>query len=63
MLIMNELEATSKPNLPKKEKKAIQKLKKDKQLVIKPADKNLRTVILNAADYVTKCFHLSSDTL
>ena len=63
MLIMNELEATSKPNLSKQEKKAIQKLKKDKQLVIKPADKNLGTVILNAADYVTECSHPSSDTL
>ena len=63
MLIINKLEATSKPNLSKKEEKAIQKLRKNKQLVIKPADKNLGTVILNATDYVTQCLsHLSSDT-
>lgn len=50
-------------NLSKQEKKSLRRLKKMKNIVFKPADKNLGVVVLNAKDYLEECLvHLSSAT-
>lgn len=51
-----------KRNISTKELKALEELR-NPVITIKPADKNLGTVILNSADYVEQCLlHLVTDT-
>ena len=51
-----------KRNISTKEQKALKELR-NPVITIKPADKNLGTVILNSADYVEQCLlHLVTDT-
>ena len=55
-------ERLNKANISKKDLAAIKDLKR-KNLVIKPADKNLGIAILNSEDYVRQCLlHLASTT-
>ncbi|XP_071950858.1 uncharacterized protein [Antedon mediterranea] len=49
-------------NLTPKERKAIKNLKKDKSILILPADKGRSTVILNTNDYKDKVGTMVSDT-
>ncbi len=50
-------------NITTKESKAINRLKEQKQITIKQADKNLGIVVLDTTDYLDKCLtHLSSTT-
>ena len=44
-----------KDNLTQRERKALLNLKKDKDIVILPADKGRATVIMNKTDYYRKC--------
>ena len=48
-------------NITKEEREALQTLKKDSSVMILPADKGRATVILNTADYKTKCQDLLKD--
>ena len=48
-------------NITKEEREALQTLKKDSNVMILPADKGRATVILNTADYKTKCQDLLND--
>ena len=52
----------SKPNLSPKEFKALQKLRKDKDITILPADKWRTTVVLDRSDYEDKISNLLKDT-
>lgn len=55
-------EATSS-NTTKKEKISLMKLKAHNLITIKPADKNLGSVIMNTQDYIDQCLvHLNSKT-
>eukprot|EP00061_Rhincodon_typus_P002811 g18524.t1 len=49
-------------NLNTLERKALDKLKKDKNIVIVPADKGHMTIIMNKPDYVKKAQALFADT-
>ncbi|XP_072019492.1 uncharacterized protein [Amphiura filiformis] len=49
-------------NLSKEERKALEDLKKDKDIRILPADKGRLVVVLNTEDYQNKCEKLLSDT-
>ena len=52
-----------KPNVSKKELKAIKQTLANPNIIIKPADKNLGIVVLDSTDYVDQCLeHLSSET-
>ncbi|CAH8666644.1 unnamed protein product [Dicrocoelium dendriticum] len=44
------------------ERNALENLKKDKIIVILPADKERLTVVMDKSDYMTKAQHLLSDT-
>jgi hypothetical protein len=50
------------PNITKDERKALFELKKDKDIIILPADKGRATVILDTADYKAKVTELLADT-
>jgi hypothetical protein len=50
------------PNISKEELKAIDSLRKDKDIKILPADKGKCTVILNTEDYMKKCKVLLNDS-
>ncbi len=53
---LEEICSRSIPNITNVQKKALKKFKKSlNQVTIKPADKNLGVVILNAEDYVIEC--------
>lgn len=55
--------SSSQHNISKSEAKALNTLAKNKDIIIKPADKNLGIVILNTNDYISECLkHLSSNT-
>ena len=46
---------TPKDNISKAERRALNELKKDKDITILPADKGRATVILSKVDYIKKC--------
>ncbi|XP_057308994.1 uncharacterized protein LOC130647229 [Hydractinia symbiolongicarpus] len=46
---------TPKDNLQKSERLSLKNLKKDKDIIILPADKGRTTVIMNTLDYINKC--------
>ena len=46
---------TPKYNISKAERRALTELKKDKDIIILPADKGRATVILSKVDYIKKC--------
>ena len=61
-LVKQEGKNIKKVNVSKSDLRAIQELKR-RDIVIKPADKNLGIAILNDKDYVSQCLlHLSSST-
>ena len=62
-VIANTLKSTkSKSNLSKEEEKTLKQLKTDSSITIVPADKGRVTVVLDKADYVSKCEeHLSDE--
>eukprot|EP00061_Rhincodon_typus_P009425 g32923.t1 len=49
-------------NLNTSERKALEKLKKDRNITILPADKGCMTIIMNKSDYVKKAQALLADT-
>ena len=49
-----KLDKKSYDNISSKERAAIQSLKRNKNIIIKPADKGGATVILNRSDYKRK---------
>ena len=48
-------QAQTKHNISKAERRALNELKKDKDITILPADKGRATVILSKVDYIKKC--------
>ncbi|XP_057292500.1 uncharacterized protein LOC130621201 [Hydractinia symbiolongicarpus] len=46
---------TPKDNLQKSERLSLKNLKKDKDIIILPADRGRTTVIMNTPDYIDKC--------
>ena len=53
---------TLKPNVPKEEIRALQDLKKDRDIMVLPADKGKATVILDKKDYNSKIEAILNDT-
>lgn len=58
---LNENQRSAYNNLSKEEKKALEDLKSDDSIVIKPADKGGATVVMNKIDYVEECVRQLSD--
>ena len=54
LLKINE-DGKNYPNLYKEERSALQDLMKDKNIIIKPADKGSAIVIWDREDYLNKC--------
>ena len=55
-IILNEAERhLNKQNITKKERLALEDLKNDPEIIIKPADKGGKIVIMNTTDYETEC--------
>ena len=50
--ILSTRQKDQRSNLTKRERAALYRLSKDKEIVIKPADKGGATVIMNSADYI-----------
>ncbi|XP_074031353.1 uncharacterized protein [Leptinotarsa decemlineata] len=50
-----------KSNLPRKERNAFQNLKKNKNIIITPADKGNATVVMNTTDYQKKMMNILQD--
>ena len=61
--IMTSKPATIHNNLSKEERKALTKLRKRSDIVIKPADKGSGTVVMDYSWYVTECHRQLNDTI
>lgn len=60
---LNENQRSAYNNLTKEEKKALEDLKSDDSIVIKPADKGGATVVMNKTDYTAECLRQLSDRI
>ena len=59
----NSISNNSQSNISKAERRALQNLKNDNNIIIKPADKGSSTVIMNKSAYITEGYRQLSNNL